>query len=101
MMSEKEFIEMLKNSNISYAIIVRTPDWKGGYGNRAYFNEEAKNYELQEFEYLEFEGDFDKLVENYNKPFYEEYTSCGIDYCDEFHLWFIIKEEIRMIEMGY
>lgn len=52
MMTKEEFIEMLKNSNISYAIIVRTPDWKGGYGNVAYFNEEAKNYELQEKEEL-------------------------------------------------
>lgn len=94
MMSEKEFIEMLKNSNISYAIIVRTPDWKGGYGNRAYFNEEAKNYELQEFEYLEFGGDFDKAVENYTKEFYEEYKSDGITMCESFPLWFIIKEEL-------
>lgn len=73
--------------------------WKGGYRNWAYFNEEAKSYEFQDFEYLEFEGNLDKLVENYNKSFYEEYTSCGMDYCEAFTLWYIIKEEIMIREV--
>lgn len=97
-MKRKEFIEMLKNSNISYVKIIRTLDWKGGYINYAYFNEEAKNYELKEFEYLEFEGDFNKVVEDYTKPFYDEYTYCGKEVSEVFSLWFIIKEEIMMME---
>lgn len=48
-MKRKEFIKMLKNSNILYVKIIRTLDWKGGYINYAYFNEEAKNYKLKEF----------------------------------------------------
>lgn len=98
-MKRKEFIEMLKNSNISYVKIIRTLDWKGGYINCAYFNEESKNYELKEFEYLEFEGEFDKIVENYAKIFYDKYTYDGKEICEGFALWFVIKEEIIMMEL--
>ena len=94
MMSEKEFIEMLKNSNISYVKIIHTLDWTGHETNLVYFNEEAKNYKLEEFDYLEFEGDFDKAVENYTKEFYEEYKSDGMTMCESLPLWFIIKEEL-------
>ena len=97
-MKRKEFIEILKNSNISFVKIIRTLDWKGGYTNFAYFNEEARNYELKEFEYIEFEGNFDKMVENYTKIFYNEYTYDGMKMSEGFALWFIIKEEIMAME---
>lgn len=92
MMSEKEFIEMLKNSNISYVKIIHTLDWTDLEMNLAYFNEEAKNYKLEEFDYLEFEGDFDKAVENYTKEFYEEYKSDGMTMCESFRFGLLSKK---------
>lgn len=98
-MTEKEFKSILIENGIDYVKIVRTPDQRGGYRNWAYFNEEAKNYELQEFEYVEFEGDLNKTVEECYKIFFEEYECDGIMMSEGFALWFIVNEEIKM--MGY
>ena len=98
-MTRKEFKSMLIENDIDYVKIVRTPDWKGGYRNLAYFDEEAKNYELQDFEYVEFEGNLNKAVEEYNKVFFEEYESDGVTMSEGFALWFIVEEEIKAMEL--
>lgn len=98
-MGYKEFKSMLVDKGIDYVKIVRTPDWRGGHRNWAYFNEEAKNYNLQEFEYIEFEGDLDKTVEECDKVFFEEYVSDGVTMSEGFALWFIVNEEIKSIEL--
>nr|DAJ78072.1 MAG TPA: hypothetical protein [Caudoviricetes sp.] len=72
-MTNQEFKYILIENGIDYIKIVRTPDFRGGYDPIVYFNEEAKNYELQEFEYVEFEGDVDKAAENRNMVFESVY----------------------------
>lgn len=72
-MTNKEFKSILIENGIDYIKIVRTPDFRGGYNPIVYFNEEAKNYKLQEFEYVEFEGDVDKATENRNMVFESVY----------------------------
>lgn len=72
-MTNQEFKYILIENGIDYIKIVRTPDFRGGYDPIVYFNEEAKNYELQEFEYVEFEGDVDNAAENRNMVFESVY----------------------------
>jgi hypothetical protein len=98
-MTYKEFESMLIENGIDYVKIVRTPDWRGGHRNWAYFNEEAKNHELQEFEYIEFEGDLNKAVEECDKVFFEQYESDGVTMSEGFTLWFIVEEEIKAMEL--
>ena len=54
-MTKSEFRAMLIEQGIDYVKIVRIPDFRGGYEPVAMFNEKAQSYELQEFEYVEFE----------------------------------------------
>lgn len=68
-MTKIEFKYMLIENGIYYVKIIRTPDWRGGYAPKAYFNYAAEFYELQSFEYVEYEGSFDDTVESYNKVF--------------------------------
>lgn len=51
----------------------RTPDWRGGYTPKVYFNYAAEFYELQDFGYVEYEGNLNDAVESYNKVFESVY----------------------------
>lgn len=72
-MSKYELKSMLIENGIEYVKVVRTSDWRGGYDPVVYFNDEAREYALQEFEYVEFEGDTNKASDNYNKVFESVY----------------------------
>lgn len=72
-MTKDVFRSMLIEQGIDYIRIVRIPDFRGGYEPVAMFNENAQSYELQEFEYVEFEGDIDKATENHNTVFESVY----------------------------
>ena len=81
-MTKQEFKSMLIEEGIDYIKVIRTPDWRSGYKPIVYFNDEAHDYTLQDFEYVEFEGDTDKAIENYNKVFESVYDRgvCMVDY---------------------
>lgn len=72
-MTNQEFKSILIENGIDYIKVVRIPDFRGGYEPVAMFNENAQSYELQEFEYAEFEGDVDKAAENRNMVFESVY----------------------------
>lgn len=72
-MNKFDFRGMLLECDICYLKVVRTPDWRGGYDPVVYFNDDAENYVLQDFEYVEYEGDLNDAVENYNKVFESVY----------------------------
>lgn len=96
-MTNQEFKYMLIENGIYYIKIVRTPDFRGGYDPIVYFNEEAKNYELQEFEYVEFEGDVDKAVENRNMVFESVYDR-GVRMVNYPSLAQLVEEKIYAYE---
>ena len=72
-MLKAEFKYMLIENGIYYVKVVRTPDWRGGYSPVVYFNYAAEFYELQEFEYVEYEGNLNDAVDSYNKVFESVY----------------------------
>ena len=88
---------MLISEGIDYIKVVRTPDWRGGYDPVVYFNDEARDYTLEDFEYAEFEGDTDKTIENYNKVFESVYDR-GVRMVNYLPLTQIIEERIYEYE---
>lgn len=72
-MVKNEFKYMLIENGIYYVKIIRTPDWRGGYTPKVYLNYAAVFYELQDFEYVEYEGGLNDTVESYNKVFESVY----------------------------
>lgn len=72
-MCKKEFRHILINNEICYVKVIRTPDWRGGYEPKVCFNYEAEFYVLKDFEYVEFEGNLNDAVDNYNKVFESVY----------------------------
>ena len=68
-MTQCDFRAMLLENGIDYVKVVCTQYLDGGYNPEVYFNDDAENYELEELEYVEFEGDIDKAIENYNMHF--------------------------------
>lgn len=96
-MMKIEFMYMLIENGIYYVKIVRTPDWRGGYTPKAYFNYAAESYELQDFEYVEYEGNLNYTVESYNKVFESVYDR-GVRTVNYPSLAQIVEEEIYSYE---
>lgn len=96
-MTKSEFRSMLIEQGIDYVKVVRIPDFRGGYEPVAMFNENAQSYELQEFEYVEFEGDTDKAIENYNTVFESVYDR-GVRMVNYLPLTQIVEERIYEYE---
>lgn len=96
-MTKSEFRAMLIEQGIDYVKVVRIPDFRGGYEPVAMFNENAQSYELQEFEYVEFEGDTDKAIENYNTVFESVYDR-GVRMVNYLPLTQIVEERIYEYE---
>ena len=96
-MTKSEFKSMLISEGIDYIKVVRTPDWRGGYDPVIYFNDEARDYTLEDFEYVEFEGDTDKAIENYNKVFESVYDR-GVRMVNYLPLTQIVEERIYEYE---
>lgn len=96
-MTKSEFRAMLIEQGIDYVKVVRIPDFRGGYEPVAMFNENAQSYELQEFEYVEFEGDTDKAIENYNTVFESVYDR-GVRMINYLPLTQIVEERIYEYE---
>ena len=96
-MTKSEFRSMLIEQGIDYVKVVRIPDFRGGYEPVAMFNENAQSYELQEFEYVEFEGDTDKAIENYNTVFESVYDR-GVQMVNYLPLTQIVEERIYEYE---
>lgn len=67
-MTRKEFTNAMLENKINYVAIIRVPDWNGGFGYRAILN--SPDYELGEFEYVEWEGDASKAAAHHSMPFY-------------------------------
>lgn len=76
-MCKEEFRCILIENGIYYVKIIRTPDGRGGYRPVVCFNYGAENYELQDFEYIEYEGNLNDAVDSYNKVF-ESVYDCGV-----------------------
>ena len=72
-MCKEEFRHILIENWIYYVKVVRTPDGRGGYDPIVYFNYAAEFYELQDFEYVEYEGNLNDAVDSYNKVFESVY----------------------------
>lgn len=72
-MTKSEFRAMLIEQGIYYVKVVRTPDGRGGYEPIVHFNYAAEFYELQDFEYVEYEGNLNDAVDSYNKVFESVY----------------------------
>lgn len=68
-MTQSEFKSMLIENGIDYVKVICTPDFRCGYDPVVYFNDKARKYKLNLMQYVEFEGDIDKAVENYNTVF--------------------------------
>lgn len=96
-MSKYELKSMLIENGIDFIKIIRTPDWRGGYDPVVYFNDEAREYTLQEFEYIEFEGDTNKASDNYNKVFESVYDR-GVRMVNYPSLAQLIEEKIYAYE---
>lgn len=96
-MTKSEFRTMLIEQGIDYVKVVRIPDFRSGYEPVAMFNENAQSYELQKFEYVEFEGDTDKAVENYNTVFESVYDR-GVRMVNYLPLTQIVEERIYEYE---
>ena len=96
-MLKAEFKYMLIENGIYYVKIVRTPDWRGGYTPKAYFNYAAEFYELQDFEYVEYEGNLNDAVESYNKVFESVYDR-GVRMVNYPSLAQLVEEKIYSYE---
>ena len=96
-MTKSDFRSMLIEEGIDYVKVVRVPDFRGGYEPVAMFNENAQSYELQEFEYVEFEGDTNKAIENYNTVFERVYDR-GVLMVDYPSLAQVVEERIYEYE---
>lgn len=96
-MTKSDFRSMLIEEGIDYVKVVRIPDFRGGYEPVAMFNENAQSYELQEFEYVEFEGDTNKAIENYNTVFERVYDR-GVRMVDYPSLAQVVEERIYEYE---
>lgn len=72
-MLKEEFRNILIENGIYYVKVVRTPDGRGGYDPVIYFNYGAENYVLQDFEYVEYEGNINDAIDSYNKVFESMY----------------------------
>lgn len=92
-MNKAEFTFMLIEQGINYVKVVRTPDFRGGYEPVAMFNEIAHNYELKEFEYVEFDGDIAATTENYDTLFESVYDR-GVQIIDYLPLARIVENRI-------
>lgn len=96
-MARQELKSMLIENGIDYVKVVRTPDWRGGYDPVVYFNDEAREYTLQDFEYVEFEGDTNKASDNYNTVFESVYNR-GVRMVNYPSLAQIVEEKIYAYE---
>lgn len=96
-MLKAEFKYMLIENGIYYVKIVRTPDRRGGYTPKVYFNHAAELYELQDFEYVEYEGNLNDAVESYNKVF-ESVYDCGVRMVNYPSLAQLVEEKIYSYE---
>ena len=96
-MTKSEFASMLISEGIDYIKVIRTPDWRGGYDPIVYFNDEGRDYTLQDFEYVEFEGDTDKAIENYNKVFESVYDR-GVRMVNYRPLTQLVEEKVYAYE---
>ena len=67
-MNKKQFRQFLLNNKIKQVIIIRTPDWRGGYKPQAIINSHVI---LENFEYVEFEGDASKALSHHSDLFKE------------------------------
>ena len=75
-MTKQQFIEVILSNNINYATVVSFPDYNGGRTHGITF---SPDFELGDFEYIEWEGDATQLVKDRNlifedhiEPFHEE-----------------------------
>lgn len=73
-MSKEELRMILIENGIYYVKVVRTPYGRGGCEPVVYFNYRAENYVLQDFEYVEYEGNLNDAIDNYNKVFESVYN---------------------------
>lgn len=96
-MLKAEFKYMLIENGIYYVKVVRTPDWRGGYEPKVYFNYSAEFYELQDFEYVEYEGNLNDTVESYNKVFESVYDR-GVRMVNYLSLAQLVEERIYEYE---
>jgi hypothetical protein len=70
-MNKKQFRQFLLNNKVKQVTIISVPDYRGGYKPQALINN--PNYELEAFEYIEFEGDASKAL-SHHKDLFEEHT---------------------------
>lgn len=96
-MCKEELRQILIENGVYYIKVVRTPDGRGGYDPKVYFNYAAEFYELQDFEYVEYEGNLNDAVDSYNKVF-ESVYDCGVRMVNYQSLAQLVEEKVYAYE---
>jgi hypothetical protein len=67
-MTKNELRELLLSNGVTYLYIVSVPDWNGGRTIEFDLNQPV----LDDFEYIEWEGDASAILRDRNKEFWNE-----------------------------
>lgn len=65
-MTKNQFMEVILSNGVNYVAVVSFPDYKGGRIHAVTF---SSDFELGDFEYIEWEGDATQLLKDRNMVF--------------------------------